>query len=357
MTLEIQNILRPPGEGDTMSTNRKLSKEILITIVISAVISIFLFAFLQLMATSITYNYFEQQRQTINSYLSGTLQLWINGICFLASVFFFVVIFLFLLSQKLLYLGEIISGIEALRTHHMDYIIPVVGDNEFTELAKQINYLSETERQLKQKEDALKEDREKLIRSLSHDIRTPLTSILSYSELMSSKKDRTPEEMDTYIELMHKKALQIKGLTDRLLENSIRNPEYFDHGKFLLEQILLDWEEDLSENYLCEIDWSECSDFKGHLDIQEICRIFDNLLSNIKKYADETKPVLLKLSVSENQLIIRQSNQIHLPPKPVDSHKLGIETIRSIVTRYHGTVETFSCETVFTITISIPVNL
>ena len=80
MTPEIQNILRPPGEGDTMSTNRKLSKEILITIVISAVISIFLFAFLQLMATSITYQYFEQQLQTVDSYLSGTLQLWINGI-------------------------------------------------------------------------------------------------------------------------------------------------------------------------------------------------------------------------------------------------------------------------------------
>lgn len=340
-----------------MSTNRKLSKEILITIVISAVISIFLFAFLQLTTTSIAYHYFERQRHTIDAYLSDTLQLWINGLCFLASVLFFVVIFLFLLSQKLLYLGEIINGIEALRTHHMDYIIPVIGNNEFTELAKQINYLSETERQLKQKEDTLKEDREKLIRSLSHDIRTPLTSILSYSELMSSKKDRTTEEVDTYIDLMHKKALQIKGLTDRLLENSVRNPEYFDHGKFLLEQILLDWEEDLSENYLCEIDWSECSDFKACFDVQKICRIFDNLLSNVKKYADETKPVLLKLSVLENQLVIHQSNTILLPPKTVESHKLGLETIRSIVARYNGSVEPSSIENVYHITISIPVNL
>ena len=340
-----------------MLTKKKLSKEILVLLAVSVVISIFLFAFLNNTVSSICYRYLEHIGKMNNDYLLDVVHIWVQGICLLASVIFFVVVFLFLLGQKLLYLQEIISGIEALRTHRMDYMIPVEGDNEFTELARSINYLSQTEQELIRKEAVLTAEREQFIRSIAHDIRTPLTSVLSYSELLASKKNRTQEETDAYIDLTLRKGHQMKELMERLLENNVRHTEYFENGQLLLQQVVDDWESVLSEAFSVEIDWSEYSNFTGHFDIQEIFRIFDNLLSNIKKYADAQRPVILRLSVQDNQLKLEQSNYIRTDPPEVESHHLGLTTIAHIVSQYGGTVHWKCAEEQFNITPQIPVNV
>lgn len=77
---------------------------------------------------------------------------------------------------------------EALRTHRMDFTMPIEGDNELKELAESINFLSETERRLRQLETELQAEKEQLIRDLSHDIRTPLTAMLSYSDYLGGKR-------------------------------------------------------------------------------------------------------------------------------------------------------------------------
>lgn len=340
-----------------MLTDKKLSKEILVLLAVAIVISIFLFAFLNHTVTSICYRYLEHAGKLNNDYLWDVVHIWVQGICLLASAVFFVGIFLFLLGQKFLYLQEIISGIEALRTHRMDYIIPVEGDNEFTELARSINYLSQTEQALIRKEAGLTAEREQFIRSIAHDIRTPLTSVLSYSELLASKKDRTPEEMDAYIDLTLRKGQQMKELMERLLENNVRHAEYFENGQLLLQQVVDDWESVLSESFSVEIDWSECSNFTGYFDIQEVFRVFDNLLSNIKKYADAQRPVILRLSVQNNQLKLEQSNHILQEHPETESHHLGLATISHIIAQYGGTVDWQCAEKQFRITIKIPVNV
>ncbi len=339
-----------------MLTKKRLSTEILVLLAVTGVISIFLYFFLKMTASSLFYQYLEQSAKLADTYVVKTAHIWIQAVCLFAVVVFFVIVFLFLLSQKLLYLRKIISGIEALRTHHMDYVIPVEGDNEFTELAQSINYLSATEQQLMKREAAMTEERERFIRSIAHDIRTPLTSILSYSELMDAKENRTEEEVGAYIELTLRKARQMKGLMERLLENNIRNPEYFENGQFLLRQIVDDWEEILSEEFTVETDWTACVNFTGYFDLHEIFRVFDNLLSNIKKYADEQQPVRLKLSVMDNHLTILQTNAVKRRSDDVESHRMGLETIRHIVSQYGGTVHTQCDEGSFAITIRIPVN-
>lgn len=339
-----------------MLTKKRLSKEILVLLAVTVVISIFLFSFLENTASALCYQYLEQSGKLTDTYLVETAHIWIQAVCLLAVVIFFVVIFLFLLGQKLLYLRKIISGIEALRTHHMDYVIPVEGNNEFTELAQSINYLSQTEQQLMKKEAAMTEERERFIRSIAHDIRTPLTSILSYAELLADKEERSEEEVQAYIDLTLRKARQMKGLMEQILENNIRNPEYFENGQFLLRQIVDDWEEILSEDFTVAADWSECTNFTGYFDLHEIFRVFDNLLSNIQKYADERQPVSLKLSVLDNCLTIVQSNAVKEACEDVESHRMGIDTIGRIVAQYGGAVTTQCAADRFTITICIPVN-
>ena len=340
-----------------MLTKKKLSKEILVLLAVSVVISVFLFAFLSNTAYSIGFRYLEHAGRSDSEYVLHLLTIWVQGIALLASVIFFVVVFLFLLSQKLMYLQEIIRGIEALRTHRMEYRIPVEGDNEFTELARSINFLSQTEQELIRKEAALTDEREQFIRSIAHDIRTPLTSVLSYSELLSSKEIRTDEEINDFIGLTLRKGQQMKELMEQLLQNNVRHTEYFEDGRLLLRQVADDWENVLSDSFTVEIDWSDCPEFSGYFDIQEVFRVFDNLLSNIRKYADHDDPVLLKLFVRDSCLILEQSNTIQANCCETESHHLGLATIRRIVSQYGGTVDYQCREGQFKIIIQIPVNL
>ena len=216
---------------------KRLSREILGLLLITAVIALFFWGFLYLTANSISETYFTERNLQPSEGQWLTLRAWIRSVSLLSTVILFLVLFLFLLGQKLAYLREIIQGVDALRTHRLEDTIPLREANELTELAEHINFLSETERRLRQQEMALQAERERMIRDLSHDIRTPLTAILSYSDYMSRKDGYTDAELREYFSLVRKKAAQMKDMTDRLLEGSKRNVEPVENGRLLMEQL------------------------------------------------------------------------------------------------------------------------
>ena len=336
--------------------NRILAKEILGMFVLSLAAAIFLFFFLRSMAGSLVWNYCEANRIVLTEMQEMDTDFLIEGGSLIAAVLTFVGLFLTLLGQKLSYLQVILDGIEALRIHRMDYSIPVEGKNEFTELAKSINELSQAERELDEKEKMLQREREMLIRALSHDIRTPLTSILSYSEIMAGKAEAgeiRQKELQEYIHLMQRKADQIKELTDQLLDNSKHNPEWIEDGRLLMEQLICEWEEMLEDKFDCRIDLEGCPAFSGEVDVREFQRIFDNLNSNILKYADESMPVELKVGVHEGRLCLWQRNGKKREVSHVESHQIGLLSMKAIAGNYGGSVVVTEAEDVFEIRITL----
>lgn len=333
---------------------KKLSHEILGLLGAATATAIFFFGFLNQMATSIALNYLEEQGRIFTEMEMHTLNLGVRSLSLTAAVFLFIVLFLFLLGQKLEYLREIIQGIDALRTERMLYEIPLEGNNELTELARSINYLAESERKLKEKEKELQEERETFIRNISHDIRTPLTTILSYTEWMADKNSPAPEEINSYIDLVQRKSRQIKGLTDNLFQQSTRRPEKIENGKLLMTQLACEWEEMLEDTFSCEISLDQCPEFSGEYDIEEWRRVFDNLASNVKKYADREAPVRLLAFSEENVLMIQQENRCRATKEPVESNKIGLESIRRIIGNYGGTVDVETSSEFFRITLQIP---
>ena len=121
-----------------MSKNR-LSKEILGLLGASFAISFFLFQFLSLTAVSLVMSYLEENRINPSTYEIELAENWVRSLSLLTSVLFFLILFLFLLGQKVMYIHTIIKGVEALRMHSMDFFVPVEGNNELTELAESIN--------------------------------------------------------------------------------------------------------------------------------------------------------------------------------------------------------------------------
>ncbi len=335
---------------------KRLSREILGLLLITAVIALFFWGFLYLTANSISETYFAERNMQLSEGQWLTLQAWIRSVSLLTAVILFLVLFLFLLGQKLAYLREIIQGVDALRMHRLEDTIPLREANELTELAEHINFLSETERRLRQQETALQAEREHMIRDLSHDIRTPLTAILSYSDYMSRRERLTDAELQEYFSLIRKKAEQMKGMTDRLLEGSKRNAEWVENGRLLMEQLAGEWEEILEDSFSCEISLEDCPDFRAEWDLQEILRIFDNLSSNVEKYADSGHPVLLRMDRRADTLRILQKNTVRQTAQNVESNQIGLESIRRIAAGYGGNVTVSTENEQFQIEITLPVS-
>lgn len=318
----------------------KISHEILEYLIIGFIISIFFYYFLYFTSNSIGEHYFNSKNIYLNEYQIITFSTWVKSICFLICVVVFMSFFLFLFGQKISYLILIIKCIDSIQKNDENFKIKLEGNDELTELAKSINYLVYTQKQLNKKEQELKQEREDMIRSLSHDIRTPLTSIISYSDYMKNKKNITSEEIQNYIILVKKKSEQIKILTDYLLGKENKNYEEIENGKFLMEQLVYECEEILEDKFICNINLEKCNSFRYIFNVDDLQRIFDNIASNIEKYADPLMPIQIDIITKHNNLIIIQKNTINKNiSSKVESHKIGLNSISKIVKKYNGEIK------------------
>lgn len=298
-------------DGKKRST-RKLSRQILGLLAITLVIAVVMYWTMSICGSAIIEHICYSRDVIVTDALLYEIDMWVSNVSLLISVGFFVVLLMFLMGERI---AEALKNIE-------------------------------------DKERALSREREQLIRSLSHDIRTPLTSIMSYSEFLLLKEDCTLEEYRQYLVLIRKKGAQIKELTDVLLDGGKRNLQFFEDGRLLMEQLAAEFEEMLEDEYAVAIDMSGCRSFKGNFDINELQRIIDNLVSNIQKYADPAERVQLRIEKDKTGLIITQRNKKLRAPKEVESNKIGIASIRRIAQNYSGDAEVKTDDENFTINIT-----
>lgn len=346
----IQGISKRLGERGIMWSNTKqekqksakgmnrLPREILCSFGLALGIALAGFWLLNECANRMLLRYVEEELLMVTENQLIDWQYKILGFSMLAGGAIFVILFLFLVGERLAYIREVVKGIDALGRHDWEYEIPLRGKNELTELAKRVNELSKEEEAFQTKEKQLQEEKMSLIRSLSHDIRTPLTSMMSYSEYMKQKEDLSAEEMKAYMELVEQKSQQIKVLTDRLLDGGSRRLEFIENGRFLMEQLVDEWEAGLEDDFILAVSLKECPAFSGEFDVEELRRVFDNLASNIRKYADASLPIQLRVGEKEGRLHMMQSNKCKVLAKPVESTKIGIDSIRKIASQYGGDV-------------------
>jgi len=163
----------------------------------------------------------------------------------------------------------------------------------------------------------------------------------------------SPAQQHEYAGLIQKKALQIKDLTDILLDGGKRSPEYFEDARLLMQQLADEFAESLEDEFHVLTDLAGCNGFAGHFDVQELLRVFDNLISNIRKYADKAQPVELSIAAKDHLLVIRQKNARRSETEPQESYRLGLNSIRRIAHNYAGQVDIQQDDSMFSITITL----
>lgn len=164
-----------------------------------------------------------------------------------------------------------------------------------------------------------------LITNVSHDLKTPLTSIINYVNLLKSTQQTDPKALE-YIDVLDRKSQRLKKLTEDLVEASKAstgalsvNRERIGMNQ-LLSQALGEYEEKLEERHLTVV----CTEPEGesyvYADGRHLWRVIDNLLGNCAKYALEGTRIYIEL--------IRGKGSVTLAIKNVSREALNIPAER-----------------------------
>lgn len=173
-------------------------------------------------------------------------------------------------------------------------------------------------------EDAVKSERLKteLITNVSHDLKTPLTSILNYSDLLS-KEDNSREEAREYAKIINEKSNKLRVLIEDLFEvskatsNNIELDRQELDFNSLVAQSIGEWEDKISENNIEIISNLPEEKVMLKIDGQKFSRVLDNLFSNISKYALENSRVYVDL---------RDEGGVKLTIKNISKYPLNISS-------------------------------
>lgn len=216
--------------------------------------------------------------------------------------------------KKLTYISEIVEGTEKIKNGDLDYKIKIRDNDNFTTLAENINNIREglqnsISRQLKS--ERMKSE---LITNVSHDLKTPLTSIINYVDLIKEEKNIQPEYINDYINVLDSKSKRLKALIEDLFEASKASSGNIELNiekielKQLLTQAIAEMEEKLIEaNLNLKINMPEEKVYIN-ADGRRLYRVLENVLSNISKYSLQNTRVYIDLTLDNNKVKLTMKN-------------------------------------------------
>ena len=250
--------------------------------------------------------------------------------------------------------GRVRKGTEIIAAGNLNHQIetahPEVLNNISDGLAASVNEQMKSER-----------FKAELITNVSHDLKTPLTSIINYVDLLKAT-DQTDPRAQSYIEVLDRKSLRLKKLTEDLVEASKAstgvlavNREKIGMAQ-LLDQALGEYEEKLEEKHLTVVRTVPEGESYVYADGRHLWRVIDNLLSNCAKYALEGTRVYIELVRGKGSVSLSVKNisreALNVPPerlmerfvrgeesRSTEGSGLGLSIARSLTELQGGTFE------------------
>jgi signal transduction histidine kinase len=220
-------------------------------------------------------------------------------------------------------------GVEEVKSGNLSYKIDVSGEGELDELARGINEISEASNlaiQSELKNQRLKTD---LISNVSHDLKTPLTSIITYVDLLKQEGLASPEA-PKYLEILDQKSIRLKKLTEDLFDaakaSSGAIPVKFERVDLLslINQGLGEMGDRMEASGLEFRLGASKEKYYVRADGQLLWRVVENLLSNVLKYAQEGSRVYIDLK-EQNGKEGKASADVILEIKNISKTELNVD--------------------------------
>ena len=270
--------------------------------------------------------------------------------------------FFFLTKRYSAYFKEISRGIHNLARGDFKHKVHIQSNDEFRDIAADINLASEKLEEAVQRGDFSESSKDQLIINLAHDLRTPLTSVLGYMDLILKEEELTKEQTRHFLMVAYTKSQRLERLIDELFELTRMN-----YGMLPLQQIHLNLTDLLNqlieelypvfENRELVARLTSTGLLPVYGDGELLARVFENLLSNAIRYGSDGHYVDIKAFEEEEEVVVQVVNYgDSIPPDELpfifdsfytgdkartlqkDSTGLGLFIAKNIIEQHHGSI-------------------
>lgn len=277
-------------------------------------------------------------------------------------------------------MNHIIGELHYIAQGHLDHRIPFRLKGSEQHVITSVNALVDSAVQSMDDERKIEKSKDELITNVSHDLRTPLTSIIGYLGLIEDKQYQNEEDILKYTHIAYEKAKQMKNLVEDLFEYT----KVQQHGapvnimRVDLDQLL----EQLTASFALEAERRgiEISSqvvpnpLMIEADPEKLGRVFNNLVANAFKYGNGASYTRITAHQEQDKVVVKVANDGTPIPEKAQSHLferfyraeasrsratggtgLGLAIVKSIVDLHHGqvTVTSDADETAFIVTLPL----
>ncbi|MTV47939.1 hypothetical protein GJ688_02945 [Heliobacillus mobilis] len=210
-------------------------------------------------------------------------------------------------------LQVIMDGVKIIKKGQLDHEIVINENSLFAALARDVNTLADGLKRALAKEIKAERMKSELVTNVSHDLKTPLTSIINYADLLS-KENLIPESANEYVAVIKKKSERLKQMTQDLFEisrvqsgNITMEMERIDMA-VLVNQSLAELEEQIEGSELEFKVNAQEGQALVMADGKRLSRVLENLIQNVLKYALTKTRVYLTVSADETYVYVEFKN-------------------------------------------------
>ncbi|MBE6532260.1 MAG: sensor histidine kinase [Ruminococcaceae bacterium] len=249
----------------------------------------------------------------------------------------------------------------------MDYKIESDGNDEIASLARDVELMRKNLLLNVSSAEEVRVANNELIAALSHDIRTPLTVLLGYLDMMK-EHEGCDEVMMDYILASENTAMRLKQLSNDMFKYSVAFGNATDSVALEEYDALTLIEQMLSEHifllrdggYQVKVEFGAAAMPEGttvRTDAQNLMRIIDNLFSNLRKYADKDEPIVISTSFTDTKLTIVTKNKIATYSDEAESNGIGLKSCVRLSKLVADKFEYSSDEEYFTATLVLNIEM
>ena len=278
-------------------------------------------------------------------------------------------------------MDHIIAELHYIAQGHLDHRIPFRLKGSEQHVITSVNALVDSAVQSMNDERQIEKSKDELITNVSHDLRTPLTSIIGYLRLIEDKQYHSEEDIVKYSHIAYEKAKQMKTLVDDLFEYT----KVQQHGapvnmmtvdlSQLLEQVSASFELEGQKRGIEVSSATQPTLLLVDADPEKLGRVFSNLVANALKYGNGASYIKIDARQVGASVVIEVANDgTQIPAaslghlferfyrvessrsKDTGGTGLGLAIVKSIVDLHHGEVEVTSTPQVTTFTVILPLH-
>lgn len=360
--------------------NRRFHTRFIANIIYSAVVTVLIEIFLVTNVSLVASYMRNTQRDNAFVEMLTTFDVVVILIYVVFGIGVFTVTFLLLQERSMRYIGRISNAMRSISEGDLNVTVDIDGDDEFSAMAASLNKMVADLKGLIDKEREAERTKNELITNIAHDLRTPLTSIIGYLELLSGDTQLTPEVQKKYIGIAYVKTKRLEKLIEDLFGFTKLN-----YGKIsmnvsrvdvvkLLSQLLEEFYPSFADKNLSYELQSNVSAQTIIADGNLLARLFDNLINNAIKYGADGKRILVKVQAGKELVTVSVVNYGYVIPEeelPLIFNKfyrveqsrsantggtgLGLAIAKNIVDMHGGSIDVASdlSGTVFTVKLRI----